>query len=134
MWICPWFVWHYKREGVLQRRGLYSGSAGSLRRAVWESGTLSLFFSIQFNLKGSARATVLGFFCLSRLSAGSFLWDLLWNLARPGTSCTWRTLCFSLEPWLPDRKLGLFIVYLFTGSSRSKLLLKESRASELREI
>lgn len=38
----------------------------------------------------------------------------------------------AMTPW--QEALVLFIVYLFTGSSRSKLLLKESRPSELREI
>lgn len=68
-------------------------------------------------------------FSIYQDSAGSFLWDLLWNQLHTKNSVLF---IGAVAPW--QEALGLFIVYLFTGSSRSKLLLKESRPSELREI
>lgn len=106
------------------------GGAGSLRRAAWES-RMFIFYLNSIQSVGVSKSNIPWIF--------PFLKNLCWELPlKPGQARNQlhreNSVLFigAMTPW--QEALGLFIVYLFTGSYRSRLLLKESRPTELGEI
>lgn len=107
-------MWLYKKERILQRRrGLDSRRCRQPERSslgVWE---VLPIFSVHLNLQGSARATFLGFFHFLRICAGTFkIFSATWPGQEPAAHGE-RILCFSLEPWLPDRKHWVYLLCIY---------------------